>query len=157
MESYWVSPRLECLRWPTCWTGVEFMHVSWFQTAGIGASSHLVNFKGTDTVAGIGVIKKFYGTKDPVPGFSVPAAEHRWINQNTNNILRVTWTMSFCSVSDFTQQQYLLWRETMEPVLVMSSFKTGSFCPLVAAVVTCRVNNFGHNLAYFCTTSFVVK
>ena len=49
------------------------------QTAGIGASAHLVNFKGTDTVAGIGVIKKFYGTKDPVPGFSVPAAEHRWV------------------------------------------------------------------------------
>ncbi len=47
------------------------------QTAGIGASAHLVNFKGTDTVAGIGVIKKYYGTKDPVPGFSVPAAEHR--------------------------------------------------------------------------------
>lgn len=51
---------------------------SCFQTAGIGASAHLVNFKGTDTVAGIGVIKKYYGTKDPVPGFSVPAAEHRW-------------------------------------------------------------------------------
>ncbi|XP_070290808.1 nicotinamide phosphoribosyltransferase [Salvelinus sp. IW2-2015] len=38
-----------------------------------------VNFKGTDTVAGIGVIKKYYGTKDPVPGFSVPAAEHSTI------------------------------------------------------------------------------
>lgn len=50
------------------------------QTAGIGASAHLVNFKGTDTVAGIGVIKKYYGTKDPVPGFSVPAAEHRYAN-----------------------------------------------------------------------------
>ena len=48
------------------------------QTAGIGASAHLVNFKGTDTVAGICVIKKYYGTKDPVPGFSVPAAEHRY-------------------------------------------------------------------------------
>ncbi|KAJ0012450.1 hypothetical protein NQD34_016784 [Periophthalmus magnuspinnatus] len=50
--------------------------VSSQETAGIGASAHLVNFKGTDTVAGIGVIKKYYGTKDPVPGFSVPAAEH---------------------------------------------------------------------------------
>lgn len=52
---------------------------SWliFQTAGIGASAHLVNFKGTDTVAGIALIKKYYGTKDPVPGYSVPAAEHR--------------------------------------------------------------------------------
>ncbi len=55
-----------------------FILMFWFQTAGIGASAHLVNFKGTDTVAGIVVIKKYYGTKDPVPGFSVPAAEHRW-------------------------------------------------------------------------------
>ncbi|XP_043565043.1 nicotinamide phosphoribosyltransferase [Chiloscyllium plagiosum] len=53
--------------------------VSSQETAGIGASSHLVNFKGTDTVAGITVIKKYYGTKDPVPGFSVPAAEHSTI------------------------------------------------------------------------------
>lgn len=50
------------------------------QTAGIGASAHLVNFKGTDTVAGIGLIKKYYGTKDPVPGHSVPAAEHRYLS-----------------------------------------------------------------------------
>lgn len=54
------------------------------QTAGIGASAHLVNFKGTDTVAGIGVIKKYYGTKDPVPGFSVPAAEHRYTLTHTH-------------------------------------------------------------------------
>ncbi|KTF83375.1 hypothetical protein cypCar_00022446 [Cyprinus carpio] len=53
--------------------------VSSQETAGIGASAHLVNFKGTDTVAGICVIKKYYGTKDPVPGFSVPAAEHSTI------------------------------------------------------------------------------
>ncbi|MGH0128634.1 UNVERIFIED_CONTAM: hypothetical protein FKN15_037394 [Acipenser sinensis] len=53
--------------------------VSSQETAGIGASAHLVNFKGTDTVAGIGVIKKYYGTKDPVPGYSVPAAEHSTI------------------------------------------------------------------------------
>uniref|UniRef100_A0A8C2DYG0 Nicotinamide phosphoribosyltransferase n=1 Tax=Cyprinus carpio TaxID=7962 RepID=A0A8C2DYG0_CYPCA len=50
--------------------------VSSQETAGIGASAHLVNFKGTDTVAGICVIKKYYGTKDPVPGFSVPAHNH---------------------------------------------------------------------------------
>lgn len=55
----------------------EFSFVVDLQTAGIGASAHLVNFKGTDTVAGIALIKKYYGTKDPVPGYSVPAAEHR--------------------------------------------------------------------------------
>ncbi|KAJ3612596.1 hypothetical protein NHX12_020864 [Muraenolepis orangiensis] len=45
-------------------TGLEYkLHdfgyrgVSSQETAGIGASAHLVNFKGTDTVAGIGVIK----------------------------------------------------------------------------------------------------
>ncbi|KAM9650871.1 nicotinamide phosphoribosyltransferase isoform 3-T3 [Trichechus inunguis] len=52
---------------------------NWIETAGIGASAHLVNFKGTDTVAGIALIKKYYGTKDPVPGYSVPAAEHSTI------------------------------------------------------------------------------
>lgn len=57
------------------WCGSWKLHL--FQTAGIGASAHLVNFKGTDTVAGIALIKKYYGTKDPVPGYSVPAAEHR--------------------------------------------------------------------------------
>ena len=53
----------------------------WFilQTAGIGASAHLVNFKGTDTVAGIALIKKYYGTKDPVPGYSVLVVEHSTI------------------------------------------------------------------------------
>lgn len=57
---------------------LDFGLCSLFQTAGIGASAHLVNFKGTDTVAGIAFVKKYYGTKDPVPGYSVPAAEHRY-------------------------------------------------------------------------------
>uniref|UniRef100_A0A3B5K6J0 Nicotinamide phosphoribosyltransferase N-terminal domain-containing protein n=1 Tax=Takifugu rubripes TaxID=31033 RepID=A0A3B5K6J0_TAKRU len=56
---------------------LEGLDFSSQETAGIGASAHLVNFKGTDTIADIGVIKKFYGTKDPVPSFSVPAAEHK--------------------------------------------------------------------------------
>lgn len=64
--------------------------MSHFQTAGIGASAHLVNFKGTDTVAGICVIKKYYGTKDPVPGFSVPAAEHRWNDSKSLMIVNYT-------------------------------------------------------------------
>ncbi|XP_056324310.1 nicotinamide phosphoribosyltransferase [Danio aesculapii] len=53
--------------------------VSSQETAGIGGSAHLVNFRGTDTVAGISLIKKYYGTKEPVAGFSVPAAEHSTI------------------------------------------------------------------------------
>ena len=56
--------------------GFGYRGISSQETTGIGTSAHLVNFKGTDTLAGIALIKKYYGTKDPVPGYSVPAAEH---------------------------------------------------------------------------------
>ncbi len=39
--------------------------VSSEETAGIGAAAHLINFKGTDTVAGIRVLQQFYqSTRD---------------------------------------------------------------------------------------------
>ena len=47
-----------------------------FQSAGIGGAAHLVNFKGTDTVAAITVARAFYGC--PIAGLSAPAAEHRY-------------------------------------------------------------------------------
>ena len=46
-------------------------------SAGIGDASHLVNFKGTDTLAGIEMVDKFYGCD--MAGFSIPAAEHSTI------------------------------------------------------------------------------
>jgi len=52
--------------------------VSSEETAGIGAAAHLINFKGTDTVAGIRVLQKYYGSQE-MEGFSVPAAEHSTI------------------------------------------------------------------------------
>jgi nicotinamide phosphoribosyltransferase len=52
--------------------------VSSEETAGIGAAAHLINFKGTDTVAGIRVLQQFYGSHE-MEGFSVPAAEHSTI------------------------------------------------------------------------------
>ena len=53
--------------------------VSSQETAGVGGPAHLVNFKGSDTVAGIALIKKYCGTKDPIAGYSVAAAEHSTI------------------------------------------------------------------------------
>ncbi|KAI6655171.1 Nicotinamide phosphoribosyltransferase-like [Oopsacas minuta] len=47
------------------------------ESAGIGDASHLVNFKGTDTLAGIEVADRFYGCD--MAGFSIPAAEHSTI------------------------------------------------------------------------------
>jgi nicotinamide phosphoribosyltransferase len=52
--------------------------VSSEETAALGAAAHLVNFQGTDTVAGIQLLRGFYGTH-AMPAFSVPAAEHSTI------------------------------------------------------------------------------
>lgn len=52
--------------------------VSSEETAGIGAAAHLINFKGTDTVAGIRMLQNYYESAE-MEGFSVPAAEHSTI------------------------------------------------------------------------------
>jgi nicotinamide phosphoribosyltransferase len=49
--------------------------VSSEETAAVGAGAHLVNFKGTDTVAGIRFLQEYYRSS-AMEGFSVPAAEH---------------------------------------------------------------------------------
>ncbi len=47
------------------------------ESAAIGGSAHLVNFKGTDTLAAIRMLRKYYNCK--MAGFSIPAAEHSTI------------------------------------------------------------------------------
>lgn len=54
-----------------------FRGVSSVESAGIGGAAHLVNFMGTDTVAGLLVARRNY--KCPMAGFSIPAAEHSTI------------------------------------------------------------------------------
>ena len=48
--------------------------VSSQESAGIGGAAHLVNFMGSDTVAGVWTANKYYNSK--MAGFSIPAAEH---------------------------------------------------------------------------------
>ncbi|XP_003380227.1 nicotinamide phosphoribosyltransferase [Trichinella spiralis] len=50
---------------------------NWFESAAIGDAAHLVNFYGTDTVAGIRLCSKYYGCS--MAGVSIPAAEHSTI------------------------------------------------------------------------------
>ena len=52
--------------------------VSSQESAEIGAMAELVNFMGTDTVAGIFAAQEYYNTDDML-GFSIPAAEHSTI------------------------------------------------------------------------------
>ncbi len=51
--------------------------VSSQESAGIGGASHLVNFMGSDTCAGVYLANKYYN--EPMAGFSIPAAEHSTI------------------------------------------------------------------------------
>ncbi|KAJ8601021.1 hypothetical protein CTAYLR_007965 [Chrysophaeum taylorii] len=55
-----------------------FRGVSSVETAGIGAAAHLVNFMGTDTIAGPVVASEYYNHAE-VAGFSIPASEHSTI------------------------------------------------------------------------------
>jgi nicotinamide phosphoribosyltransferase len=48
--------------------------VSSHESAAIGGAAHLVNFMGTDTVAGVLAVRRYYNEK--MAGFSIPAAEH---------------------------------------------------------------------------------
>lgn len=48
--------------------------VSSHESAAIGGAAHLVNFMGTDTVAGVLAVRRYYAEK--MAGFSIPAAEH---------------------------------------------------------------------------------
>ncbi|KHJ82834.1 nicotinate phosphoribosyltransferase, (NAPRTase) family, partial [Oesophagostomum dentatum] len=47
------------------------------ESAGIGAAAHLVNFLGTDTIAGLQMCRKYYSCE--MAGFSIPATEHSTI------------------------------------------------------------------------------
>jgi nicotinamide phosphoribosyltransferase len=49
--------------------------VSSEESAELGGMAHLVNFMGTDTIAGIYAAQEYYNTNEMV-GFSIPAAEH---------------------------------------------------------------------------------
>jgi nicotinamide phosphoribosyltransferase len=62
-----------------------FRGASSVETAGLGGTAHLVNFKGTDTVPALTFIRCYYAKShwadntDPIAGFSVPASEHSTI------------------------------------------------------------------------------
>lgn len=54
-----------------------FRGVTCPEQAALGAAAHLVNFQGTDTVAGLLLAREFYDCE--MAGYSIPAAEHSTI------------------------------------------------------------------------------
>ncbi|MGH7885115.1 MAG: nicotinate phosphoribosyltransferase [Thermodesulfobacteriota bacterium] len=54
-----------------------FRGVSSVESASVGGSAHLINFKGTDNIISLDFINKYYGADvNYTPGFSIPASEH---------------------------------------------------------------------------------
>lgn len=51
--------------------------VSSYESSALGGMAHLINFKVTDTIAGIIAAKRYY--HEPMAGYSIPAAEHSTI------------------------------------------------------------------------------
>ena len=51
--------------------------VSSAESAAFGGSAHLVNFLGTDNISGLLAARAYY--REPMAGFSIPAAEHSTI------------------------------------------------------------------------------
>lgn len=54
-----------------------FRGVSSIETAGIGGAAHLVNFMGTDNIAALKLLRKYYDCE--MAAFSIPASEHSTI------------------------------------------------------------------------------
>jgi nicotinamide phosphoribosyltransferase len=59
-----------------------FRGVSSVETAAVGDAAHLIHFMGTDTIAGLVLLRDFYGAPGGpanVAGYSIPASEHSTI------------------------------------------------------------------------------
>jgi nicotinamide phosphoribosyltransferase len=83
-----------------------FRGVSSLETAAIGGAAHLVNFKGTDTIPALQLLRSFYDA--PMAGNSIPASEHSTITswgrnkerQAFRNMLDKYPSGTFACVSD---------------------------------------------------------
>ena len=68
----------------TCFLFFFRVCLSVLQSASVGGAAHLVNFKGTDTIASLIMARDYYGSKS-VAGLSIPAAEHSTITSWTKD------------------------------------------------------------------------
>jgi nicotinamide phosphoribosyltransferase len=102
--------------------------VSSEETAAIGGAAHLLNFLGSDNVAGIVLLQDHYGAKT-MPGFSIPASEHStitaWGKEHEGdayrNMLHAYPTGTVACVSDsynIYDACEKLWGELLKPDIV---------------------------------------
>jgi len=101
--------------------------VSSEETAAIGGAAHLLNFQGTDNVAGIVLLQEHYRAQ--MPGFSVPASEHStitaWGKDHETDAYRNMLTAYPEAVVACVSDSYnifnaceKIWGETLKPDIV---------------------------------------
>jgi len=134
--------------------------VSSEETAAIGGAAHLVNFKGTDNVAGITLLKDFYGVTD-MPAFSIPASEHStmtaWGKEHEadayRNMLTAYPTGTVACVSDsydIFNACEKIWGELLKPDVVSRQGTlvirpdSGDPVPVLAKVLDILGEKFGY-------------
>jgi nicotinamide phosphoribosyltransferase len=127
--------------------------VSSHESAALGGAAHLVNFKGSDTVEGIMLLRNHYGEK--LAGFSIPAAEHSTITSWTRegeyqayeNMLNQFGKSgaSFAVVSDSYDIDHaviMIWGEALREKVITSGatvvIRPDSGDPVVVAVNTVK-------------------
>jgi nicotinamide phosphoribosyltransferase len=136
-----------------------FRGVSSVESAAIGGASHLVNFRGTDTMVALKMLRDYYDAR-PVPGFSIPAAEHStitsWGRENEVDAFRnmldqyPTGLVAVVSDSfDIIRACYDLWGSELKDrvmsrngVLVVRP-DSGDPVPTVLAVIEALGTRFG--------------
>ena len=102
--------------------------VSSEETAAIGGAAHLLNFLGSDNIAGIVLLQDYYAPKS-MPGFSIPASEHStitaWGKEHEadayRNMLSAYPTGTVACVSDSYNIFHAcekLWGELLKPDVV---------------------------------------
>ncbi|HTI52314.1 MAG TPA: hypothetical protein VL475_15230, partial [Planctomycetaceae bacterium] len=105
-----------------------FRGVSCPEQAAVGGAAHLVNFRGTDNLAGILMLRRFYG--EEMAGFSIPASEHSTItawgeggeaDAMRNMLVRYPRGMVACVSDsyDISRACRDYWGETLKPLIEM--------------------------------------
>ena len=139
-----------------------FRGVSSLESAALGGAAHLVNFKGTDTMPALYLVKNAYDFAD-MPGFSIPASEHStmtsWSEEGEvdamRNMLRTYPEGLVACVSDSWDIERAcsdIWGTTLrEEVLSRNGTlvvrpDSGKIVPMVLNVITRLMHKFGFTL-----------
>lgn len=94
-----------------------FRGVSSCESAAIGGAAHLINFKGTDTIPALTLLRDYY-QQDAIAGFSIPASEHStitsWGQANETDAFRNMLTQYPTGLIACVSDSFDIWKACSE-------------------------------------------